>query len=384
MQLKTKLTLFSGSFLLIMATQIASSILGPLQQEFPDVPNVTIQLVFSVVGLLCGVASLTCGFVVRNKKRAVLLGVCLFTFGGLLCGFAPSIPVLLIFRMISGIGAGILNPMINSYLSDLSTPEEYPRVMSISGTICQMGSVVAIWGAGQLAMISWRAAFALFLLGFIPLVLVPKNLPAVYVSQENRPRFSFRSIPGSVWILGAIHLVIGMIYNTTFTNISIWMTDNGFTSAQSGLAIALSALGSMCFCWTAPFFLKHFRKYIATFFWLVIALMFFLISRSTTVFTIGLWMFIMGICGCVMGISIMMMALQIADKDNSITFSSILIGANSLGCFLCAYVFDWTGKLLGNSDIPFGFTVNAVESVVIAAVCFVIFQKLRQEPVKRD
>ncbi len=367
-----------------MASQIASAILGPLQLEFPDVPTVTIQLVFSVVGLLSGLASLGCGFLVRNKKKAILLGVSCFTFGGLLCGLAPSIPFLLVFRMISGFGMGVMNPMVNSYISDLTTEEERPRVLSTSGTLCQLGSVCAIWGAGQLAMIGWRFAFLLFLFGFIPLAMIPKNLPVVVVSEENRPRFSFKSIPGSIWILGGIHLLIGMIFNTTFANVSIWMTSNGFTSAQGGVAIALSAVGSLVSCWTAPYFIKYARKYIAPFFWTVIALMFFLISRATTVFSIGACMFVMGICGCVMGMSIMTMALQIADKDNSIVFSSILIGANCLGTFLCAYVFDLTGRLLGNRSIPFGFNVNAVEALVIAALCFVIFQKIRLEPVKRE
>src|SRR5437899_806556 len=48
---------------------------------------------------------------VRGRKPMMLLGVGLFLIGSVLCGFAWSMPALIAFRLIQGLGAGAIQPI---------------------------------------------------------------------------------------------------------------------------------------------------------------------------------------------------------------------------------------------------------------------------------
>ena len=45
-----------------------------------------------------------------GRKRVMLVGIAAFLFGSILCGFAWSMPSLIVFRLVQGIGAGAVQP----------------------------------------------------------------------------------------------------------------------------------------------------------------------------------------------------------------------------------------------------------------------------------
>ena len=46
-----------------------------------------------------------------GRKRYFMLSLFIFTVSSLLCGLAPSLPILLVFRALQGVGGGGLQPM---------------------------------------------------------------------------------------------------------------------------------------------------------------------------------------------------------------------------------------------------------------------------------
>ena len=371
----TKLALFSAAFLTLMTSQIASSILGPLKQAFPEAHDTQIQLVYTIVSIASFFTSFLCGFLIRRKKRALLFGIVCFTLGGLLTGTARSLPVLLLFRVVTGIGSGIITPVVNGLFSDITPPKERPRTLGLIGTISQAGSICASLGAGLLAGISWRSAFVLFALGLVPLCLIPRNLQEITVERKTNDNLLTRPVPARIFVLAVVNFFFGCIFSSSFTNLSIWMTENGISSGKGGIAISMAATGAMLFCWLTPRFLQWMKGFTVSFFWLMIAAMYLLISRSPSAFSVGVAMFGMGIFGGMLSVSVNNAALQTADKDNSVIHMSIVGSANMLGGFLCPYVFSLTGKILGNGSIPFGFQINALESLGMAVACLFVFDR---------
>ncbi|HEY8073531.1 MAG TPA: MFS transporter, partial [Labilithrix sp.] len=59
-----------------------------------------------------------------GMKRVYLAALVLFVFGSALCGFAHSLPMLVAFRVLQGLGAGALQPTEQAILRQTFPPKE--------------------------------------------------------------------------------------------------------------------------------------------------------------------------------------------------------------------------------------------------------------------
>src|SRR6516225_6827906 len=59
-----------------------------------------------------------------GRKRFFLLCILMFTLTSLLCGVAPSLGMLVLFRVIQGAGGGGLQPLAQAILADTFPPEK--------------------------------------------------------------------------------------------------------------------------------------------------------------------------------------------------------------------------------------------------------------------
>src|ERR1051325_6234182 len=74
-----------------------------------------------------------------GRKRFYMACVAVFTVSSLLCGLAPSLPLLVVFRVLQGLGGGALQPISQAILV-----ESFPREkQGIATAFYGMGVVVA-------------------------------------------------------------------------------------------------------------------------------------------------------------------------------------------------------------------------------------------------
>src|SRR5438874_2775292 len=59
-----------------------------------------------------------------GRKRFYMSCVVLFTVSSFLCGIAPSLPLLIVFRVLQGVGGGGLQPSEQAILADTFSPEK--------------------------------------------------------------------------------------------------------------------------------------------------------------------------------------------------------------------------------------------------------------------
>ncbi len=112
-------------------------------------------------------------------RRAVYLGSTgLFLLGSLLCGLAWSMPSLIVFRAIQGLGGGGLVPISTVILSDLSTAEERPRMLSYVSGVWGISAIAGpLLGSLCVATVGWPFVFWLNLpIGALTVTLVARNL----------------------------------------------------------------------------------------------------------------------------------------------------------------------------------------------------------------
>src|SRR2546423_6734387 len=75
------------------------------------------------------------GFLARlfGQKRVYLVCLLLFGVGSALCGMARTLPLLVLFRIIQGMGAGALQPTEQAILRQTFPPQEQGMAMAVFG-----------------------------------------------------------------------------------------------------------------------------------------------------------------------------------------------------------------------------------------------------------
>jgi MFS transporter, DHA2 family, multidrug resistance protein len=68
-----------------------------------------------------------------GRKRFFMICLAIFTVSSLLCGFAPSLGFLLLFRVLQGAGGGGLQPMAQAILADTFPPEKQGLAFALYG-----------------------------------------------------------------------------------------------------------------------------------------------------------------------------------------------------------------------------------------------------------
>src|SRR5207249_11418593 len=68
---------------------------------------------------------------VFGRKRYYMLCVVLFTLSSLLCGLAPSLDLLILFRVLQGVGGGGLAPVEQAILVDTFPPAKRPAAFAL-------------------------------------------------------------------------------------------------------------------------------------------------------------------------------------------------------------------------------------------------------------
>jgi len=96
-----------------------------------------------------------------GRKPMLLLGLSLFSAGGLLAAFAPSIDVLLLARFAQGFGAGAGMTMALAIVRDLFKGEPMQRRIASITVVANVAPVLApSIGVALLATIHWRGIYA--------------------------------------------------------------------------------------------------------------------------------------------------------------------------------------------------------------------------------
>lgn len=126
-----------------------------------------------------------------GTKRLYMTAITLFTLGSVLCGLAWSIESLIAFRVIQGLGGGMLMPLGMMIMTKTAGPERIGRLMAILGIPMLLGPIFGpILGGWLIEIASWHWIFFINLpLGIIAVIYAWRALPKD--SPEPSESFDF-------------------------------------------------------------------------------------------------------------------------------------------------------------------------------------------------
>jgi DHA2 family multidrug resistance protein len=95
-----------------------------------------------------------------GRKRFFIICLGVFTVSSLLCGVAPSLPLLLLFRVLQGAGGGGLQPMAQAILADTFPPQQRGLAFALYGITAIMAPTIGPTLGGWITFnYSWRWIF---------------------------------------------------------------------------------------------------------------------------------------------------------------------------------------------------------------------------------
>ncbi len=176
-----------------------------------------------------------------GRKRFYMSCVALFTITSLMCGFAPTLGMLVLFRVIQGAAGGGLQPSERAILADTFAPEKRSMAFAIYGMAVVLAPAIGPTLGGWITdNYSWRWIFFLNIpVGFLSLYLTQRIV-------EDPPYLKkMRTLAGSIdyYGLGLLIVAIGALQMM----LDKGQEDDWFSSRFIVTCAVLSAIGLVLF-----------------------------------------------------------------------------------------------------------------------------------------
>jgi MFS family permease len=96
----------------------------------------------------------------RGRRAVILSGIAIFLAGSILCGFAWSMPSLIVFRLVQGIGAGAVQPVAMTIVGDLYSAHERGKIQGWLASVWALSAVIGpLVGSLIIEFWSWAWIF---------------------------------------------------------------------------------------------------------------------------------------------------------------------------------------------------------------------------------
>jgi EmrB/QacA subfamily drug resistance transporter len=168
-----------------------------------------------------------------GRRSVLLVGIGIFLVGSLLCGLAWSMPALIMFRLIQGIGAGAIQPVSITVVGDLYAAHERGKVQGWLASVWGISSVIGPLAGGLIIQhVSWAWVFW---------INVPIGLAAAagfFVFLREKVSAHERSVDA----LGAA------LFTVAIAALMVALTEAGVSGSRTALfALAVCLLASVLF-----------------------------------------------------------------------------------------------------------------------------------------
>jgi EmrB/QacA subfamily drug resistance transporter len=221
-----------------------------------------------------------------GTKRLFMLALVLFVIGSALCSTAGSIGTLVTFRVLQGLGGGMLMPLGMTIMTHAAGPHRIGRVMAILGVPMLLGPIGGpILGGWLIESASWRWIFLINLpIGVVALIyaiaVLPKDDPSPSETFDvvgmlllspglALTLFGVSSIPEEHRVVAArvlIPMAIGLVLVIGFVLHALHRADHPlidlhlFRNRQMTIAVVTMTLFAVAFFGAALLFPSYFLQ----------------------------------------------------------------------------------------------------------------------------
>src|SRR4051812_48991517 len=194
-------------FMVFLDAQVLFVAFDDIRASFPAVSFATMSWTLSAYTIALAAALVPSGRMADRfgRRRVFVIGLIAFTLASVLCAFAPTAGLLVLFRVVQALGAAALVPASLAIVLSVFPPTRVPVAVAVWGAIAALAAAIGpTVGALLVQGWDWRAVFlANVPVGAVALVLGIRVLPESREAQQA----PFPDPLGIVLLAGALTLL---------------------------------------------------------------------------------------------------------------------------------------------------------------------------------
>jgi EmrB/QacA subfamily drug resistance transporter len=228
-----------GAVMVILDQTVVTVALPTLERDFNTTLSDVQWIITGYTLALAAVIPLTGWLADRyGTRRIFVISQLLFVVGSVLCGFSWSNASLIGFRILQGLGGGLIMPVGMTILMSITRPDERGRMMAVMGVPMLFGPVLGPTLGGWLVQdVSWR---------FIFFINLPIGLVGAFLSltqlREPLHRVAKKEPLDVIGLLLVTPAVIGLVYGLSQPG------TYGWGSVQTILPVVAGVVLLVAFC----------------------------------------------------------------------------------------------------------------------------------------
>src|ERR1039458_63661 len=178
-----------GMIMSILDTTIVNVALSTLSRELHSTIS---QIQWVVTGYILSLAAVipVTGWAARRfgAKRVYMVSLVLFTAGSALCAVASSTTTLVLFRVLQGVGGGMIMPVGQLIMAQVAGPKRMGRVMGIVAMPAMLAPILGpVVGGAILQNLHWSWIFLVNLpIGLLAFILGWRVIPHTESGEAGR------------------------------------------------------------------------------------------------------------------------------------------------------------------------------------------------------
>jgi EmrB/QacA subfamily drug resistance transporter len=142
---------------------------------------------------------------IRGRKPVLLTGLAIFVVASALCAWSPSMPWLIAFRTLQGIGAGCIQPLVFTTVGDIFPLAQRARLQGFFSSMWAIAAIVGpALGALFVSTIGWRWIFTIN----IPIGIAAAALLWGYTERQDQRVKARLDVRGGLLLTVAVTLLL--------------------------------------------------------------------------------------------------------------------------------------------------------------------------------
>ena len=216
-----------GAVMSILDTTIVNVALATLGQQLHS-SLANIQWVITGYMLALAAVIPVTGWASRRfgAKPLFLISLTLFTLGSLMCGLSTSATELIFFRVLQGVGGGMIMPLAQILMADAAGPRRMGRVMALVAVPMMLAPTLGpLIGGVLIQTLSWHWIFFVnIVVGAFAIPLSFKLLPSPARGERTTETLDFLGL--GLMSTGLVGITYGLAEAGTygsFNNTHVWL-----------------------------------------------------------------------------------------------------------------------------------------------------------------
>ena len=343
---------------LMMGIVGVSGSLTVIGAQFSSASQSMIQSIISIPCLAVLPTTLISGKLMSSmpKKTLGIIGMVIFLVGGVVPVCLTSLPVILVFRGIFGIGVGIVQAVASALVAENFVGPEREAVQGTMTSAQMLGCAVMVFAGGWLGDLAWNASFLVHGIAIASLIIAFICLPLVRISKGDDD--AGRSVAQgktrlnkSSWSWAGITflLFIGVQVYTVY--ISYVLSEKSIGgAAESGATVAVACIGGFIMGILYGKLAGRAGNLTFAIGLFVMALSYLILAIAGSMFVIYIGGFVYGIAMAICMPAAFVNTANSVDAYSSAMALSITMCAQNLGQFVCPYIMNYITGITGSAQ----------------------------------